>query len=177
MNCYRTSNNKFFTAPPRMADGRHFTDYRENVMLNDSIRTQGGAKNSYEYRLFLTNNAEKIMDLNNKQAFLLNGVTDCKQPYEVGTMLPEKYMQVCNLNTCEVVHNFEDGIGMGRNYNTEPNGCLDAFTSPNEQLDNNLCAPAKNLGAYFPMGEHDVQRHAVPGGGAKLSGGDTKVAH
>ena len=31
MSCYRTTNNKFFTAPPRMADGRHFTDY--NLLL------------------------------------------------------------------------------------------------------------------------------------------------
>ena len=38
MNCYRTSNNKFFNAPPRMADGRHFTDYRPSCDANSSVR-------------------------------------------------------------------------------------------------------------------------------------------
>ena len=28
--CYKTSNNKYSDCPPRMADGRHFTDFRPN---------------------------------------------------------------------------------------------------------------------------------------------------
>ena len=30
-NCHKTTNNKYFQCPPRMSDGRHFTDYRSNV--------------------------------------------------------------------------------------------------------------------------------------------------
>ena len=36
-SCYKTSNNKFFNAPPRMSDGRHFTDYRPDYELNMKI--------------------------------------------------------------------------------------------------------------------------------------------
>ena len=175
MNCYRTSNNKFFTAPPRMSDGRHFTEYRENTKVNDLLGKDAEAKNSYEYRQFLINNAERIMDLNNKQAFLLNGVSECKKPYGSGTMLPEKEKQVCNLKTCEVVSNDPNGIGLGRTYSTQPNPCLDGFQSAPMSLTANTCAKDLDLGNYFPaMKVEDDLRVAVPGGGDMLSGGDPK---
>ena len=47
MNCYRTSNNKYFTAPPRMADARHFTDYRENTKVNTALQKEFESDNSY----------------------------------------------------------------------------------------------------------------------------------
>ena len=175
MNCYRTSNNKFFTAPPRMSDGRHFTEYRENTKVNDLLGKDAEAKNSYEYRQFLINNAERIMDLNNKQAFLLNGVSECKKPYGSGTMLPEKEKQVCNLKNCEVVSNDPNGIGLGRTYSTQPNPCLDGFQSAPMSLTANTCAKDLDLGNYFPaMKVEDDLRVAVPGGGDMLSGGDPK---
>ena len=62
MSCYRTSNNKHFTAPPRMADGRHFTDYSPNCNLNMSIKNDNSIGNSYEYRQFLLNNGNKLMN-------------------------------------------------------------------------------------------------------------------
>ena len=128
MNCYRTSNNKYFTAPPRMADARHFTEYGENVKLNGSLQQEFEADNSYEYRMNLVHNAEKVMDVNNKKAFLLNGVTECKTPFAQGTMLPEAQKQVCNTRTCKVVTNDATGLGLGRQYSETPNGLLNAFT-------------------------------------------------
>ena len=119
MNCYRTSNNKFFTAPPRMADARHFTDYKESTKRNLMLQSEVESDNSYEYRMYLINNAEKLMDINNKKAFLINGVTECKQPYEQGTMLPEQSTQVCNTRTCKVVANDPNGLGLGRQYDIE----------------------------------------------------------
>ena len=47
MNCYKSSNNKFFNAPSRMSDGRIFTDYRHNAELNDNIMTNNKVLNSY----------------------------------------------------------------------------------------------------------------------------------
>jgi len=177
MNCYRTSNNKYFTVPPRMADGRHFTEYRENTKVNELLGLDSNTKNSYEYRQFLINNGEKIMDLNNKQAFLLNGVSECKQPFGSGTMLPEKEKQVCNLKSCEVVLNDPNGIGLGRSYSTQPNPCLNGFSSAPMQLQANECASQLDLGNYFPaMKVEDDLRPAVPGGGQMLSGGDPNQA-
>ena len=36
-SCYKTSNNKYAKCPPRMDDGRHFTDYRPNHEINKHI--------------------------------------------------------------------------------------------------------------------------------------------
>ena len=59
-SCFRTSNNFYASAPPRMADGRHFTDYRPNCHLNNRIQTENQVSNSYEYRMFLTRNASDL---------------------------------------------------------------------------------------------------------------------
>ena len=47
-----------------MSDGRHFTDYRPNCFLNARIQTENGIPNSYDMRLFLTRNADKLIELN-----------------------------------------------------------------------------------------------------------------
>ena len=166
MNCYRTSNNKYFTAPPRMADARHFTEYGENVKLNSLLQQELDSDNSYEYRMHLTHNAEKLMDVNNKKAFLLNGVTECKAPFAQGTMLPEAQKQVCNTRTCKVVTNDGNGLGLERQYSETPNGLLDAFTSAPMPLEPNECASAADLGNYYPaMTVDNDLRRSVPGGG------------
>ena len=81
MSCYRTTNNKFFTAPPRMADGRHFTDYRPTFDLNNKIQNDNNIETSYDYRMFMSNNADRIMEVNRQHSQLKNGVNNCKQPY------------------------------------------------------------------------------------------------
>lgn len=166
MNCYRTSNNKYFTAPTRMADARHFTDYRENTKVNTALQKEFESDNSYEYRMHLINNGEKLMDINNKNAFLLNGVTECKAPFAQGTMLPEAQKQVCNTRTCNVVTNDANGLGLGRRYAETPNGLLDAFTSAPMGLGPNNCASPVDLGNYYPaMAVETDLRVSTPGGG------------
>ena len=44
-----------------MDDGRHFTDYRPICHLNNLITVNNNLKNSFEYRMHLTKNAEKLM--------------------------------------------------------------------------------------------------------------------
>ena len=114
--CYKTSNNKYSNAPPLMSDGRHFTDYRPNCLLNNNLQLEANSLNSYDYKVFLTRNAEKIINMNRQQSYIINGPYECKQPYDQGTMLPEQEMQSCGLDSCKVEHNFKDGIGLGRNY-------------------------------------------------------------
>ena len=58
MSCAnRTTDNKHFHCPPRMDDGRHFTDYRSNCHFNNLVRANNAVMNSHDYRMFLTNNA------------------------------------------------------------------------------------------------------------------------
>ena len=126
MSCYRTTDNKYDDAPPRMADGRHFTDYRQSCDLNNGITKDNNVKNSFETRLFLQRNASNLMDLNRANASLKNSSKACGsdvnddivEGYE-STMLPEKYKQVCNGNTCDYKLNDSDGLGLGREYFTE----------------------------------------------------------
>jgi hypothetical protein len=180
MNCYKTTNNKHFTAPPRMADGRHFTDYRPTFDLNTKIQNDNNVDTSYNYRMLLTNNAEQIMELNRKQSFLMNGVSNCKQPYETGTMLPELNKVRCDVHKCEVVHNYDGGIGTGRIYNTNDvaaSNCLDGLRQPAEEAPGAQCAPMDDLATYYPLNSNaeGANRVAVPGGGNIAMGGDPNV--
>ena len=52
----------------RMADGRHFTDYRPSCELNNDISRDNNLNNSLDIRLFLQRNAEKLMDVNRNMA-------------------------------------------------------------------------------------------------------------
>ena len=116
--CNKTSNNKFFDCPPRMDDGRHFTDYRTQCTQNNQLWRQGNVKSSFDYRMYLTRNADKLLDAEREKAGLRNSCGPCMEPYDVGTMLPEKNMVTCNQSTCSVNLNNEEGLGTGRQYDT-----------------------------------------------------------
>jgi hypothetical protein len=45
-----------------MNDSRPFTDYRSNCLLVGNLENQSGAKSAYEFRRYLQNNADKIID-------------------------------------------------------------------------------------------------------------------
>ena len=60
-----SNNNKSYAScPARMDDGRHFTDYRPNCFVNNLIQSQNSITDSYKYRMFLQENASKLMELN-----------------------------------------------------------------------------------------------------------------
>ena len=58
------NNPNYNNCPPRMDDGRHFTDYRPNCFVNNLIQTQNRITDSYYYRQFLQENASKLIELN-----------------------------------------------------------------------------------------------------------------
>jgi len=66
-NMMKVSDNVELDLPYRMNDGRMFTDYRQNCILNNSISKKMG---SWEYRNFLINNAAQIHNsfINNLEA-------------------------------------------------------------------------------------------------------------
>ena len=51
------TDNYVMDFPARMSDGRQFTDYRQNCIVNNEISK---GMSSWEYRNFLTNNAGEI---------------------------------------------------------------------------------------------------------------------
>ena len=111
------SNNKVKECPPRMSDGRHFTDYRPVCFLNNSMIVDNKISNSYEYRMHLIQNAEKLMNNNRAYISKKNGCDKkCMQPYNVGTMLPESSRVECNDKNCNVKITDKNGLGQGRQY-------------------------------------------------------------
>jgi hypothetical protein len=181
--CYKTSNNKFMDCPPRMADGRHFTDFRPNCHINNLLRADNEIGNSFQYRLFLSENAETLMDKNREIACSKNCCTPCAssalgvEGFNNGTMLPEKYIQECNEHTCKVVLNNVNGVGTGRRYYTNNvNDCTDMPGAWPKEQNKNICASPLDNFAYLGDLEKEMMpnmlRVAVPGAGDVLSGGD-----
>ena len=103
----KTSDNVNLDFPARMADGRIFTDYRSNCLMNH-ILSQG--KNSFEYRNFLINNGNKIEDEYMKK---LNNDVKCND-CNAQTLLPLQSVQVCDSGVCVNQLKNPNGLGMGR---------------------------------------------------------------
>jgi hypothetical protein len=123
-----------------MSDGRHFTNYNSRCMQNDSLSKTGKVMNSYEYRIYLQKNAEKLMSQNQELALNSNMCTPCFDYDQDGTMLPEANKFQCNENTCTLSQNNVDGIGTGRNYAVAPNGVIGKSELVNGTGDNGTLA-------------------------------------
>jgi hypothetical protein len=65
--CYSGSNNIHFNFPPIMADGRLYSSYQPEAVINNTIRQQEHIKTNWGYRQYLTNNAVEIMQTNNTE--------------------------------------------------------------------------------------------------------------
>ena len=110
--------HKATKCPPRMSDGRNFTDYRQTCAITSSINaTVGRPLTSNEMRAFLTKHASDIMNQNLSAAQRTMGCEgtcyslDCS-----GTMLPEQTMQHCGKRTCSFPTSEPMGLGLGREY-------------------------------------------------------------
>ena len=179
MSCIKSSNNKFFNSSARMSDGRLFTDYRPNHEINKHIVNNNNIENTHNYRMFLTSNAEEIIERNKNYIYLKNGIYDCKQPYKTGTMLSEKTRVVCDPHKCSSILIDKNGFGEGRQYVTNgPNVLLDSLKE-SEVKKNNICSNTQDNLHYYPIDpnlyNNEDLRKAIPGGGEKLSGGDPNV--
>jgi hypothetical protein len=152
-SCYRVSDNKYQDSPPRMADGRHFTDYRPSCDLNNVIKQDNQISNSFDGRLFLQRNASEIMDINKKDACVKNCNRECNtddtndlsEQFE-STMVPEKFKQRCNKNTCETYESDPNGIGLGREYFTRDHQAF--LDVANKKLEQNNC---KNTSPFIDV--------------------------
>jgi hypothetical protein len=102
--------------PSKMEDGRAFTDYRPRCSVNADLYNDLTKNNlinsSYESRLYLQNNAEKIMQSDRDKA--LAELKPCNPPKS--TMLPEKYIVKCDSVSCKRTEIDPSGLGDGRNY-------------------------------------------------------------
>jgi hypothetical protein len=161
MYCAKTPDPKFQGCPALMSDGRQFTDYRPRCMTIP-VSCQIGTS-SHDVRMFLTHNADKLMERDRQLAYQLNGCENCKEPYDIGTMLPEQQLQSCNTRTCTFRTYDGSGLGLGRDYFDAPDTRQPAFP----KMDTSKCQPIKT-DAFLPHGEwtdRTKQRLASPSGG------------
>ena len=71
--------------------------------------------------MYLTQNAEKIMDTLRSHATAHNTCAACPDTKEDGTMLSAQVTQTCNKQTCQIAPTAHCGLGTGRNYYTIEN--------------------------------------------------------
>ena len=153
-SCYKTGDNKYPDCPPRMADGRHFTDFRPNCAINNMMRVQNKIVNSYEYRMFLTRNAEDIMAVNNQYAVDKNACKSCDQ-----TQIPEQTKVDCGKESCNTLMNDPQGLGQGRvNSNlTYCDNCPSEMLN-RSQVDNNCMTPYDTAQDYSVFDNNEFKR-------------------
>lgn len=66
--CYSGSNNIHFDFPPIMSDGRNFAKWQPGAVINQKIRQENNIKSNWQYRQFLTENADAIIKANQVEA-------------------------------------------------------------------------------------------------------------
>jgi len=103
----KTSDNVNLDFPARMADGRTFTDYRANCIMNKELSQ---AKNSFDYRYHLIQTAPQI-----EQGILskLEEATKCND-CNAQTVLPVQTVQNCNAGVCNISMKDQTGLGLDR---------------------------------------------------------------
>jgi hypothetical protein len=67
-NCYSASNNYQFNFPPIMADGRNYSMWQPDALVNERIQLKEGIQSNWVYRQFLQKNGLQIMNYNTEQS-------------------------------------------------------------------------------------------------------------
>jgi hypothetical protein len=115
--CSSPYDNK--NCPLKMSDGRSFTNYEprclRNAQLNKLLNENNMVNSSYEQRLFLQNNYDKIVEIERNNA--LNSLLPCI-PCKSGELINEtnkeldnKYYVYCDNVSCKYDNNNDKGLG------------------------------------------------------------------
>ena len=67
-SCYSGSNNIHFDFPPLMMDGRNYASWQPGGALNADIGKKENITTNWEYRKYLTDNADSIIKYNQIEA-------------------------------------------------------------------------------------------------------------
>jgi hypothetical protein len=65
--CYSGSNNIYFNFPPIMNDGRNYSSWQPESIINERIQKKEGITSNWNYRQFLQNNGLQIMNYNSAE--------------------------------------------------------------------------------------------------------------
>ena len=78
------SNNTYYTMPPIMSDGRNYSSWQPESVLNDKIKQDAGINSNWKYRQYLQQNANNIMKFNIMETISNSG----NNPYAVDNKTP-----------------------------------------------------------------------------------------
>lgn len=67
-NCYSASNNYNFNFPAIMNDGRLWSSWQPDAVVNNRIQQNEGINNNWAYRQYLQNHGLQIMKYNNEES-------------------------------------------------------------------------------------------------------------
>jgi hypothetical protein len=175
----------YSNCPPKMADGRMFTDYRPRCIANMAqLQTPNQTFSSYEYRQYMVKNATVIMKQNRQNAYTANQCGPCMEPYNEGTMLNEQSTVKCDAQKCTLYGKDAGGIGTGREYNTGgevPGKAAFLAMKAQEQeamkRTQNCCATTADDMLYYPL-DYNLNdyngRAMVPSGSVSSGMNDRK---
>jgi hypothetical protein len=132
--CYSGSNNIHFNFPPIMQDGRLYSSYQPEAVINNTIRHNENIKTNWQYRKYLTDNAVEIMNANIHNY--------CNE-----TGLPDHYdtMATPSSNVPYMFNNIYDNNRPGFGYN---NSDLKNPYLSREQLQSRMIAPSIYIAPY-----------------------------
>ena len=66
--CYSGNNNIHFNYPPIMSDGRNYSQWQPTAQINNEIKKDANLNSNYDYRNYLTKNADSIIKYNQLQS-------------------------------------------------------------------------------------------------------------
>lgn len=66
--CYSGSNNIDFNFPSIMNDGRNYSNWQPDAVVNERIQVKEGIQSNWGYRQFLQKNGLQIMNYNTQEA-------------------------------------------------------------------------------------------------------------
>jgi len=66
--CYNGSNNIYHDFPPIMHDGRNYANWQPGGAVNEHIRKEANIKSNWEYRQYLSKNADALIKYNQESA-------------------------------------------------------------------------------------------------------------
>jgi hypothetical protein len=90
--CYSGSNNIHFDFPAIMADGRNYSSWQPDAVINQRIQQKENIHSSWQYRQFLTNNAQQIMKYNSMESCYALGLPEhIQSSSNPATNVPFKY--------------------------------------------------------------------------------------
>lgn len=183
-SCTRETNNAHFNCPIK-GDYRLFTDWRPRCATQYHDMITQHLPSSLEYRMYLTHNANELIQNNAQNAYMKARCGPCVDDpsWNNGTMLKEFDTQTCNARTCSFRVSDPWGLGRERKYYNDDSDkemrkeFIQEKEKENEFFKQSVecCGTSEDNLAYFPIGggiEQNYNRYAVPSGGTLMHGGD-----